>query len=246
MSYKLKLLVSIGIALLVPTQASALSLLDTTPTTNLLVRSTDSPFVIKEPAKDSTTPKVVEKVPKIMTYTVQEGDSLTSIAEQFNTTWQRLWDKNTQLHNQDIINVGDVVTIPTESESLQDRPAIYAPVSSSEPLYGTIAQKTSNYSSNGYAWGNCTWYVKNVKPDIGGYWGDAGYSWLVNASASGFTVSSIPVAGSIGVQVGHVVVVTSVNGNGTVNLSEMNYNGGLGVVHYDTRSISSFIGFIYA
>lgn len=72
------------------------------------------------------------------------------------------------------------------------------------------------------------------------YWGGRGNAnqWPGNARAAGIPVSSTPRAGSVGVimagQYGHVVWVESVNGDGTINISQYNYYnaGGSGWGHY--------------
>lgn len=72
------------------------------------------------------------------------------------------------------------------------------------------------------------------------YWGGVGNAnqWPGNARAAGIPVSSTPSAGSVGVlmagQYGHVVWVESVNGDGTINISQYNYwnAGGSGWGHY--------------
>jgi len=62
--------------------------------------------------------------------------------------------------------------------------------------------------------------------------------WPGNARAAGIPVSTVPRAGSVGVIMagayGHVVWVESVNGNGTINVSQYNYfnAGGSGWGHY--------------
>lgn len=71
------------------------------------------------------------------------------------------------------------------------------------------------------------------------YWGNAN-QWPASAKARGYNVGTSPRAGSVGVMMsgtyGHVVWVESVNGNGTINISQYNYwlrgmpNGGWG--HY--------------
>lgn len=81
-----------------------------------------------------------------------------------------------------------------------------------------------NYYTKGY----CTWYVKNKRPDIPNSWGDA-YEWWGNAGAQGWPRGTAPRAGAIGQtsggSLGHVVYVERVNGDGTVLISEMNYEG---------------------
>ncbi len=72
------------------------------------------------------------------------------------------------------------------------------------------------------------------------YWGGRGNAnqWPGNARAAGIPVSTVPRAGSVGVIMagayGHVVWVESVNGNGTINVSQYNYfnAGGSGWGHY--------------
>jgi surface antigen len=95
---------------------------------------------------------------------------------------------------------------------------------------------------NLYVPGNCTWYVKERRPDIGGQWGDA-KQWLLSAQRAGYGVGRVAVKGSIGVDLGgpygHVVYVEAVNGDGTVSLSEMNYEG-LGIVSQRIANAASF------
>lgn len=72
------------------------------------------------------------------------------------------------------------------------------------------------------------------------YWGGHGNAnqWPGNARAAGIPVSKTPRAGSVGVimagEYGHVVWVDSVNGDGTINISQYNFlnAGGAGWGHY--------------
>lgn len=72
------------------------------------------------------------------------------------------------------------------------------------------------------------------------YWGGHGNAnqWPGSARAAGIATGSTPRAGSVGVmmagQYGHVVWVESVNGDGTINISQYNYYnaGGSGWGHY--------------
>ncbi len=79
-------------------------------------------------------------------------------------------------------------------------------------------------AGNTYTYGYCTWYVKNRRPDIPNNWGDA-YEWLGNARAIGWPTGSTPRVGAIGTAGNHVVYVERVNGDGTILISEMNYEG---------------------
>jgi len=96
---------------------------------------------------------------------------------------------------------------------------------------------------NTYTWGQCTWYVASRRP-VPGNWGNA-IGWYYNAQVSGYGTGSVPRAGAIGWErMNHVVYVESVNSNGTVNISEMNWGGRPGVVHYRTEPASRFL-YIY-
>ena len=203
----------------------------------------------KKEKKQTETKKVEAETPKVVTYVVQEDDSLSTIAEKHQTTWMRLWQKNTQLQHQDQLSVGETLTIPNADEVLADRPPVSppaAPVSVSSPEVAQVTTQAPSVSyrgsggPNGYDVGWCTWWVKEKRPDIGGYWGDAGYNWISAAQAAGFSTGSIPVAGAIGVQPGHVVYVESVSGS-NVNISEMGWGYRANTVpNYRTVSASEF------
>ncbi|MRF36110.1 CHAP domain-containing protein, partial [Staphylococcus sp. KY49P] len=78
--------------------------------------------------------------------------------------------------------------------------------------------------------GQCTWYVfDKVGGGIGSTWGNAN-NWASAASSAGYAVDNNPEAGSIlqsgSGPMGHVAYVESVGSDGSVTVSEMNYNGG--------------------
>lgn len=110
-----------------------------------------------------------------------------------------------------------------------------------------ISRYASDSSGNAYAGGNCTWYVKSKRPDIGNFWGNAN-TWYQTAASQGWNVGTRPKIGAIGATVegfyGHVVYIEDVSpDNQTVTVSEMNY-AGLGVVSSRTAPASSF-NYIY-
>ncbi len=95
------------------------------------------------------------------------------------------------------------------------------------------------HASNTYYQGQCTWYVKEKRPDLPNGLGNGG-QWVTNAAARGIATGTAPRAGAVAEQPGHVAYVEAVNGNSTVNVSEMNYNGGVGQVHTRTVAASTF------
>ena len=56
----------------------------------------------------------------VVTYTVKSGDTLSSIASKYNTTYQKLAQYN-NISNPNIINVGQVIKIPNESTSTVEK-----------------------------------------------------------------------------------------------------------------------------
>ena len=98
-----------------------------------------------------------------------------------------------------------------------------------QPTNQSTTQSTSGSSANLYTAGQCTWYVYDkVGGNIGSTWGNAN-NWASAASSAGYTVNNSPEAGSILQSAGgygHVAYVENVNSDGSVEVSEMNYNGG--------------------
>jgi LysM repeat protein len=85
------------------------------------------------------------EAPKPVMVTVAEGDSLSSIAEKYQSTWVRLYSANESIQNPDVINPGQQLRVPTVDEQLADRPlpqpvVVAAPVTSS---YSAPARTTS-------------------------------------------------------------------------------------------------------
>lgn len=116
-------------------------------------------------------------------------------------------------------------------------PAASAPV--------TSASNGANY----YDWGSCAWYVFEQRSERGlgvsNMWGDA-KNWASNAQAAGYSVSNSPSVGAImqapaytngAYGLGHVAIVESVNSDGSIVVSEMQFNGGLGSL--STRTLSA-------
>ena len=88
----------------------------------------------------------------------------------------------------------------------------------------TATRPVGSTAGNTYTYGYCTWYVKNRRPSIPNGWGNA-YEWLGNARSQGFATGSTPRAGAVGTAGNHVVYIERVNSDGTVYISEMNYEG---------------------
>jgi LysM repeat protein len=176
-----------------------------------------------EPPKTET--EAVKPEPKI--HEVKVSETLTKIAEQYATTWVRLFNKNEQLADPDVLQVGDKLTIPEPDEVLADRPLPQPPqpvvVGGQAAPSSWVASRGSS-TGNTYTPGYCTWYAKNKRPDLPNNLGNAD-TWVARAAAQGIPTGSAPRVGAIGQQGMHVVYVERVNGDGTVTISEMNFEG---------------------
>lgn len=180
--------------------------------------------IVVEPTKPAKPPEP----PKPIEYVVVDGDNLTKIANANSTTWLRLWQKNTGLADPDEIKPGDKLVIPDPLEALADRP-----VPANAPIIAHISPLASvtsgaiprgGSSGNTYTYGYCTWYVKNRRPDLPNNLGNA-ETWYSRAAAQGIPVGAAPRVGAVGQAGNHVVYVEAVNGDGTILISEMNYQG---------------------
>lgn len=192
-----------------------------------------SPLVLTTPpatalpvARDISVPTKTEitPTPEPVQYTVAAGDNLTKIAADRGISWLRIWNANNSLTNPDLIYPGQVFLIPDAGAQLTDRAVPAAVVAQMAPAAATRGP----VAGNGYDAGYCTWYVKNRRPDLPNNLGNAN-TWYSQAAAQGFAVGSTPQAGAVGTTTrgaeGHVVFVESVNADGSIMVSEMNYAG---------------------
>lgn len=110
-----------------------------------------------EPSTKNT--QVVEQViatPK--SYTVVSGDYLDAIAQNNNTTWQVLFNKNTDIVDPNLIYVDQVINLPSAGESIPERVVnptdgpvshVEAPVTAPSPevVQSTSPAPTSDYTA---------------------------------------------------------------------------------------------------
>jgi surface antigen len=210
---------------------------------------------VEQPISTVIPEPVAVKEPEVVKYTVAEGDTLSKIAEAHSTTWKRIFDKNIEIQNPDIISVSAVVIIPAPDEVLAERalPEPPAPQPQPQPQQSAApaparsnAQPATAYrpaaapssAGNTYTAGYCTWYAKSRRPDLPNNLGNAS-TWVIRAQAQGLATGTVPRAGAIGQQGMHVVYIESVNADGSVNISEMNYRG-LYIISTRTAPGSSF------
>lgn len=178
-------------------------------------------------------PKASAKKKKNKIHIVKSGDSLSKVAKHYKTSWQRIYDKNKQVKDPDLLKVGEKIVIPFSGEKLKSRKVPQTPVANSAnntvQINQPVASQSSRYpkgssTGNTYTYGYCTWYVKERRPDLPNNLGNAD-TWVARASAQGLPTGSKPRVGAAGQQGMHVVYVEKVFGDGTVLVSEMNFQG---------------------
>ncbi|ANQ63308.1 LysM peptidoglycan-binding domain-containing protein [Staphylococcus equorum] len=173
------------------------------------------------------------------TYTVKSGDSLSAIAARYGTTYQKIMSLN-GLSNTNIY--------PGQKLKVSGTASTGGSSSSGSTGYNTPIFNHSNL----YDWGQCTYHVFNKRAQIGKgistYWWNAN-SWDTGAAADGYTVDHKATVGSILQSdqgyYGHVAFVESVNSNGSITISEMNYGASPGIVTYRTIPASQVSSYKY-
>lgn len=168
--------------------------------------------------------------PIVKKHIVAENETLSLIAKTYNTTWQRLFYKNTNIEDPNIISQGMELTIPEDNEQLEERaipipePVVKRSANTATTQSSSSVSRPVSVAGNKYGAGYCTWYVKNRRPDLPNNLGNA-RTWVSRAAAQGMSTGTTPVSGAVGQRGNHVVYVESVNGDGTVTISEMNHVG---------------------
>lgn len=181
-------------------------------------------------------------------YTVKAGDTIESIVGKYGSSAEEI----IALNDLEMSGISEGMRILIKDGSLPEteRPEYVAPVRQTYN-YSNIYTYTYLGSSSGrenlevigyfynlptkwYAPGQCTqwaWYKRQDLPLLGN-----ANAWARNAAAAGYVVNRTPSAGSIfqtsSGWYGHVGYVESVNGDGSITVTEMNY----GVPYRVTRS----------
>jgi surface antigen len=191
-------------------------------------------------------------------YTANSNDTLPDVAKKFSGNLDTIISYN-GLDSAEDIEAGDLIIVPGGHMPLPPKPKITAkPKTTDKSKVGGDApvQKLqddgSDYDEVGHLFpkGYCTWYVAQKLHGLV-KWGGNAKNWPANSKAYGAVFDRDPARGTILVtnessRYGHVAYVESVNGDGTITVSEMNYEK-FGKVDYRTISLSSSVikGFIH-
>ena len=148
---------------------------------------------------------------------------------------------------------------PTTSEEVapssepQEEVATPTPTPKVTPTVSTTSRPRYNTDASSYPMGECTWGAKTLAPWAGDYWGN-GAQWATSAAAAGFRTGSTPQVGAIACwndgAYGHVAVVTAVESNTRIQVSESNVGGKRYIGNHrgwfnPTTTSEGFVTYIY-
>jgi surface antigen len=188
---------------------------------------------------DNVAVGITLTVPSIdgVVYTVKEGDNVEALADKYQSDSKSIITVN-DLEIEGLVP-GAKILLPAGNLPENERPG-YKPATSSRSTSSSSATDI-RYGSNAmamvgnrYSYGYCTYYAYNRRAQlgrpIGSLWGNA-TTWAAYARGAGYVVDRTPEVGAV-MQTsggwggyGHVAVVESLNADGSITISEMNYAG---------------------
>ena len=174
-------------------------------------------------------------------HTAQDGDDALALANKYQSNASLIENFNGLEGKAPA--TGSKLIIPDGVKPSVALPSATPTIASRALNGGSSFSTFTGGLSNSYTRGQCTWYVASRR-SVPSNWGNA-ITWYYNAQRAGYSTGSAPRAGAIGWERNnHVVYVDSVNSNGTVNISEMNWGGRPGVLHTRTEPAGRFL-YIY-
>ncbi len=199
------------------------------------------------------TKLLLPKTPGIV-YTVKATDTARSIAARYGGSEKEI----VELNNLDVSGLSEGMKIVIKGGSLPvvERPEYVAPAVRYFYTYLGSTSERQNIQVIGYKYGlggpyvggQCTQWAWYNRKDLPANLGNAN-AWARNAAARGYTVNRTPSAGAIFQTTsgwyGHVGYVEAVNSDGSIVVSEMNYNYRAYLVIRSTIPASSVGNFNY-
>ena len=170
-------------------------------------------------------------------YVVQNGDSFFAIATAHGMDPYVLAANNGKTIF-DTIHPGDILEVSGLSQGSfsYNAPASEATSAADDvsDVEGVVENTPTDYG-NSYPIGQCTWGVKELAPWASNWWGNAN-TWAIYASAQGYRIGNVPVAGAIAVwdggEYGHVAYVTDVQSENSIQVLESNYKRQKQIANY--------------
>ena len=170
-------------------------------------------------------------------YVVQNGDSFFAIASAHGMDPYVLAANNGKTIF-DTIHPGDILEVSGLSQgSFSYNVPAYEATSAADDVSDVedVIENTPTDYGNSYPIGQCTWGVKELAPWASNWWGNAN-TWAIYASAQGYRIGNVPVAGAIAVwdggRYGHVAYVTDVQSENSIQVLESNYKRQKQIANY--------------
>ena len=170
-------------------------------------------------------------------YVVQNGDSFFAIASAHGMDPYVLAANNGKTIF-DTIHPGDILEVSGLSQgSFSYNVPAYEATSAADDVSDVegVVENTPTDYGNSYPIGQCTWGVKEMAPWVSNWWGNAN-TWAIYASAQGYRIGNVPVAGAIAVwdggEYGHVAYVTDVQSENSIQVLESNYKRQKQIANY--------------
>jgi surface antigen/LysM repeat protein len=180
-------------------------------------------------------------------YKVNQGDTVDALVDKYRSNKDLLVAMNDA---EVALPIGQYIVIPGGTPpSTRARAGGLASTGLTGFAFGGFSPV---YGSNGYDYGYCTWWAAVRRSQIGrpvpSNLGNAS-TWKILAQKAGLGVGNAPAAGAViwtppRDYYGHVGYVESVNGDGSVNISEMNV-AGFAVKSYKTISAAEASRYSY-
>ena len=180
-------------------------------------------------------------------YTVKEGDTSATIASKYGSSAAEIEEKNNLAARG--VTAGMKIVIPGGTLPETERPEYVAPAPVQTYTYVPTYTLYSS-ASNPMPYGWCTWFAWQWRHDNGsplpGGLGNARY-WATQLASYGFSVSNTPSYGAVFVTgagyYGHVGIVTAVNADGSIEITDMNGISGWGRVGSKTLSAGEWASY---
>lgn len=181
------------------------------------------PLVLLEKKQELPKPVVPKPTPPPtpIIHEVQEGDTLTAVAEQHEMTWTRVYDANTDVVDPNLIQPGQKLKIPRPEEQIpvrpipENAPPVVEPAS--QATYTQVTHTTSELIGRyGYALagGNCV----NTARAYGKNQPGNPISWVATTQT--------PYIGAAALfNFNHVAVVVGIHSNGDLEVAHENCPG---------------------
>lgn len=179
---------------------------------------------------------IIESKPIEITLIDQNKAALNSLKDDFEFKATLIQEKSKELEHvtqevEKIAQTKEELAHAVES-ARHEVDALKARLAEKKRLEALRIVPPSKYAAdsagNTYAPGNCTYYVKNKRPDLSNSLGNAN-TWYYRAKALGYRVGTMAKTGAVGTTtagaLGHVVYVEKWLGNGLILISEMNVSG---------------------